>query len=61
NIMTVLMYFMYEYSNFSFDDHPFIAGGNSRGKTLMYYSLLSGLEGKSKEYLLKDCFQINKN
>ncbi|CAM3091936.1 hypothetical protein STFE110948_01835 [Streptobacillus felis] len=59
--MNVLMYFMNEYSNFSFDDHIFIAGGNSRGKTLMYNFILSGLEGKEKENFLIDGSQVKKN
>ncbi|CAM3086506.1 hypothetical protein [Streptobacillus ratti] len=59
--MNVLMYFRDEYSNFSFDNHIFIAGGNGTGKTSMYNYILSGFDGKEKDMFLVDGLKIKKN
>ncbi|WP_073508312.1 hypothetical protein [Streptobacillus notomytis] len=59
--MNVLMYFKDEYSNFSFDNHIFIAGGNGSGKTMMYNHILSGFDGKEKDMFLVDGLKVKKN
>ncbi|WP_064580582.1 hypothetical protein [Streptobacillus moniliformis] len=59
--MNILMYFRDDYSNFSFDNHVFIAGGNGTGKTMMYNHMLSGFDGKEKDMFLVDGLKIKKS